>query len=318
MPLLDYPKNIIEFTKQFSDEDACIKYLYESRWPNGFVCPICGDRQAYYLSTRRVFKCKANSHHTFLTAGTVMHGTRQPLLYWFWAAYLMTSETPGISALQLQRQLGVKRYETIFNLLHKLRSSMVNPFRDKIGEEIEIDEAYIGGPSTGGKRGRGTKKAIVIVAVEKRGKKAGRIRLRHIKNLNEETIVKFIQDSVNKGATIITDALKSYLNLNKHGYIHKAVIQKKVGKESSLPIVHIAISNLKTWLKGTHHGVSNKHLQAYLNEYVFRFNRRFYPMAGFRTIFGLSSKVEFPTYKGLYKGTWVHPNVKKTLVMSNG
>ena len=243
-----------------------------------------------------------------------MHGTRQPLLYWFWASYLMTTETTGISAIQLQRQLGIKRYEVAFQLLHKLRSSMVNPFRDKIGSTVEVDETYIGGPTTGGKRGRGTQKALVIVAVEKRGNKAGRIRLRHIPNLNEATIVRFVKDSIDEGATIITDALKSYLSLNRYGYIHKPVVQKKAGKESSLPIAHIAISNLKTFLKGTYHGVSKKHLQAYLNEYTFRFNRRFYPMAGFRTILGLSSRVEYPTYKGLYKGEWQHPNPKRALV----
>jgi len=287
---LIYPKNIIEFTHQFPDEESCIKYLYHSQWPEGFVCPKCGDTEYYYISTRRVLKCKANGHHTYLTAGTIMHGSRQPLLTWFWAAYFMTTETPSISAVQLQRQLGIKRYEVVFQLLHKLRASMVNPFRDKIGSIVEVDETYIGGPTTGGKRGRGTSKAIVIIAVERRGKKAGRVRLRHIKDVTESTVISFMKDSVSKGSTIISDAFTSYQNLSRYGYKHKCVVQDEVGKESSLPIAHLVISNLKTWLKGTFHGVSSKHLQAYLNEYMFRFNRRFYPMAGFRTILGLSSK----------------------------
>lgn len=311
MPQLSYPKTLFEFIQWFPNEEACEQYLYKSRWPEGFICPVCGDREFYYDKKRKIFRCKSHNHQTSFTAGTVMHRSRQPLLNWFLAAYLLTSGTPGMSAIQLQRQLGVKRYETVFNLMHKLRASMVNPDREKIGNIVEVDETYIGGPTTGGKRGRGTQKAIVIVAVERRGLKAGRIRLRHIPDLSETTILRFVKDAITSGSTIITDALKSYLNLNKHGYIHKAIIQKKVGKDVSLPIAHIAISNLKAWLKGTHHGVSKKHLQAYLNEFVFRFNRRFYPMAGFRTILGLSSKVKYPTYQGLYKGKWAHPNIPK-------
>jgi len=223
----------------------------------------------------------------------------------------MTTETPGISAVQLQRQLGIKRYEVAFQLLHKLRSSMVNPFRDKIGSIVEVDDTYIGGPTTGGKRGRGTEKAIVIVAVEVRTKEdgshySGRIRLKQLKSISEQEIVTFLHDNVRQGTKVISDSLASYRNLKEYGYKHKMVIGS--GSSQTLPLVHRAMSNLKTWIKGTHHGVSKKHLQAYLNEYMFRFNRRFYPMAGFRTILGLSSKVEYPTYKGLYKGKWHHPN----------
>jgi transposase-like protein len=306
----DYPHSIIEFQQRFSTEEACKQYLFKSRWPNGFVCPICGDKEFHYLHKRRVLQCKSNKHQTYLTADTVMHSTKKPLKLWLWSAYLLTTVKTGMSASQLQKQLGLKRYETAFNILHKLRASMVNPFRDKIGSLVEVDETYIGGSTTGGKRGRGTKRAIVIVAVEKRNNHAGRMRLRHIKDLSEKSIISFIKDNVISGSTIITDSFKSYGNLNKHGYIHKPVIQKDIGKESSLPLCHLIFSNLKTWLKGIFHGVSKKHLQAYLNEYVFRFNRRFYPFAGFHTILGLSSKVDFPTYEELYSGEWVHPNPK--------
>jgi transposase-like protein len=316
MPKPLYPQSIIEFQQWFPDEQACIDYLYKTRWPDGFKCPICGDTEAYYISSRRLFQCKSNKHQTYLTAGTVMQGTRTSLLTWFWAAYLLTTETPGISSIQLQRQLKIRFHETAFNILHKLRAAMVNPFRDKIGSVVEVDETYIGGPTTGGKRGRGTKKAIVIVAVEikktAKGKRiAGRLRLRHIKDASEQSVIPFIRDSVTKNSTIITDAFKSYSNLEKYGYKHKPIIQRVTGRESSLPMAHIVFSNLKSWLKGTFHGVSSKHLQAYLNEFVFRFNRRFYPMAGFQTLLGLSSKVEYPTYKGLYSGEWKHPNPRQ-------
>lgn len=300
MPRPDFPHSIIEFQQWFPDEEACVKYLYKSRWPNGFVCPICGDTEAYYITTRRAFKCKANGHHTYLTADTVMHGSHTPLTDWFWAAYLMATVTPGISAIQLERQLGI-RHETAFNILHKLRSAMVNPERTRIKGKVEVDETYVGGPTTGGKRGRGTEKAIVVVAVERKNNHAGRVRLRHIEDVTSSSLIGFIKGSIEIGSTVITDDFPSYSSVNKHGYRHKI--------EEDLRLAHIVISNLKTWLKGTLHGVSEKHLQAYLNEFIFRFNRRKTPMAAFQTLLGLTSKVEdWPTYEGLYSGEWEHPN----------
>jgi transposase-like protein len=300
MPRPDFPHSIIEFQQWFPDEEACIKYLYESRWPDGFICPVCGDTEAYYITTRRAFKCKANGHQTYLTAGTVMHGSHTPLAIWFWTAYLVTTVTPGISAVQIQRQLGIT-YETAFNILHKLRSSMFNPERTKIKGVIEVDETYIGGPTTGGKRGRGTEKAIVAIAVERIKDHAGRVRLRHIEDVSESSLIGFIKDSAEKGSTIITDEFPSYRNINKYGYRHRI--------EEDLRLAHLVASNLKTWIKGIFHGVSEKHLQAYLNEFTFRFNRRRTPMAAFQTLLGLSSKVEdWPTYKELYSGKWEHPN----------
>jgi transposase-like protein len=302
----DYPHSILEFQQRFSTEEACERYLFQTRWPKGFSCPICQDREFYYIKSRRVLQCKSNRHQTYLTAGTVIHGSRTPLVKWFWASYLLTTIKTGISAYQLHKQLGV-RHETAFNILHKLRASMVNPLRDKIGSVVEVDDFYIGGTTTGGKRGRGTKKSPVIVAVEKVGNHAGRMRLRKIKDVSESSVIPFIKDNVKPKSIIITDGFLSYINVRKYGYSHKP-IQSEDGK--GLPMAHLVISNLKTWIKGIFHGVSQKHLQAYLNEFVFRFNRRFYPMAGFHTLLGLSSKVKFPTYRELYDGDWIHPNPK--------
>lgn len=301
MPRPDFPLSVLEFQQWFPNEEACIKYLYESRWPDGFICPICGDQEAYYIKTRRVFQCKANMHQTYLTAGTVMEGSRQPLLAWFWTAYFLTTETTGISAIQLQRQLGIERYEVVFSMLHKLRSAMVNPERTKIKGTVEVDETYVGGPTTGGKRGRGTEKAIVIIAVERKGDHAGRVRLRHIEDVTGSSLIGFIKNSVEKESTIITDDFPGYVGVSRHGYRHKV--------EEDLRLAHLVASNLKTWIKGTFHGVSEKHLQAYLNEFTFRFNRRRTPMAAFQTILGLTSKVDWPTYKELYSGKWEHPNI---------
>jgi transposase-like protein len=236
-----------------------------------------------------------------------MHGTKQPLLLWFWATYLMTTGTPGISAVQLQRKLGLKRYEPVFNILHKLRASMVRHDRDKIHGTVEVDETYVGGATTGGKRGRGTRKAIVIGVVEHKGKYMGRIRLRQIPDVTENSLLKFIKDTVETGSNVETDGFSSYQNLKKHGYKHRPIAPNDV--DLALPKAHIVFSNLKTWIKGTFHGVSAKHLQAYLNEFVFRFNRRKTPMAAFQTLLGLASHVtEWPTYDGIYKGKFIHPN----------
>lgn len=306
MDKLYYPKNIIEFQDMFASEQDCEEYLYKSRWPDGFICPKCGDREFYYTSGH-LFRCKSYGHPTSVTSGTVMHRTKLPLRLWFWAAYLMTTGTPGISAVQLQRKLGIKRYEPVFNILHKLRSSMVRHDRDRIFGTVEVDETYIGGPTTGGKRGRGTKKAIVVAVVEHKGKYMGRIRLRKIPDVTEHSLLTFIKDTVEPGSYVETDGFSSYQNLKKHGYKHRPIAPDDV--DLALPRAHIVFSNLKTWIKGTFHGVSAKHLQAYLNEFVFRFNRRKTPMAAFQTILGLGSHVEkWPEYKTLYKGKWIHPN----------
>lgn len=308
MDRLPYPKSIMEFQRTFQTERDCINYLFKSRWPNGFACPVCGDREFYYDAKRVVFTCKRNRHQTYLTANTVMHRSKQPLLLWFWAAYIMTTETPGVSALQLQRQLGLKRYEPAYNMLQKFRASMVNHDRSKIGGTVEVDETYIGGATTGGKRGRGTKKAIVVGAVERKGKFMGRIRLRKVSDVTENSLLKFIEDVVEPGSDIETDGFSSYKKLSRHGYNHRPIAPDDV--DLALPKAHIVFGNLKTWLKGTFHGVSPKHLQAYLNEFVFRFNRRKTPMAAFQTLLGLSTNVErWPEYKTLYSGQWVHPNV---------
>ncbi len=304
-----YPKSILEFQEMFSTEENCQKYLFRSHWPNGFVCPVCGVEKHYWIKERRKIEC-VNGHQTSLTANTIMHRSKMPLRLWFWATYLMTTGTPGISAVQLQRKLGLKRYEPVFQILHKLRSSMVRYDRERMNGTFEVDETYIGGPTTGGKRGRGTKKAIVAAIVEHKGRFMGRIRLRKIPDVTENSLLKFITDFIEPGSYVETDGFKSYQNLNKHHYKHVPIAPDDV--DMPLPRAHIVFSNLKTWLKGTYHGVSSKHLQAYLNEYVFRFNRRKTPMAAFQTLLGLASHVtSWPTYEGIYKGKFLHPNRPK-------
>ena len=243
-----------------------------------------------------------------------MHATRTPLQVWFWAAYLVTTQTPGMSALQLQRQLGLSRYETAFQMLHKLRVGMVRPDQDRIGAQwpIEMDEALVGGQTRG--EGKGVHHMTYVVgAVEvrqkqgKRGRRAiyaGRLRLSALKDRSKRSLAAFATKNIEASSHITTDGWHGYNELAAMGYDHESVVlhgdTEKV--EKSLPMIHLVFSNLKAWLLGTHHGVSAQHLPAYLNEFVFRFNRRFYPMTAFASVLGIATRVTAPTYDEFYAG----------------
>lgn len=296
----DFPRTLADFQRRFSSEEACRQYLADSRWPDGYICPHCGHKRAYLIKSRTVYECAGCGRQTHLTAGTVMHGTHIPLPQWFWATRLLTTLTPGISALQLQRQLGLGSYRTAWTLCHKLRAGMVRTGRDKLSGTVEVDEAYVGGPEHG-KSGRGAAgKTAVVGAVEDRGTSAGRVRLQVIPNCSTDSLIPFVEANVEHGSVVKTDGWESYGPLDPKHYRHRPKVQG--GGENAarwLPHIHRVFSNLKTWLKGTHHGVDPKHLQAYLNEFVFRYNRRRTPMAAFQTILGIGSHVRAPTYKGL-------------------
>lgn len=253
-----------------------------------------------------------------------MHGTRTPLLVWFWGAYLATTHTPGLSAVQFQRQLGIKRYETAFQILHRLRAAMVRPGRGKIGTDgwhVEVDETYVGGRTRGEGRGT-THKVLVAGAVEVRvltkprrtGERqlyAGRLRLALVPNRTKPTLERFVQAAVVPGTTVVTDAWTGYEGLTALGYEHHPITINgdQTRTDESLPLIHLVFSNLKAWLLGTHHSVSPRHLPAYLNEFVFRFNRRFYPMTAVDSVLGIGMRTTGPTKEALYAGTWKHPGI---------
>lgn len=309
---IPFPATLLEFHRWFSEEDACIDYLYQCRWPNGFVCPKCNSRKgAYRVEAYKRIECVECKHQTSVTAGTVMHGTKMPLRVWFTGAYLVTTHTPGFSALQFQRQLGIKTYESAFQMLHKFRAAMVRPDRDRIHGDVEVDETFIGAKKSG-KRGRGAVgKVIIAGAVEvldrnERKERVGRLRLQVVADSSSDSLVGFVMDNVEVNSTVRTDGLISYHKLAKKGYICK------IEETLDLEHIHQTFGNLKTWMVGTHHGVSKKHMQAYVNEFVFRHNRRRTPMAAFQTILGLATQTEGPTYIDLYaagsRGRWEHPN----------
>lgn len=280
-----------------------------------FVCATCGEPRHYFVQQRKLFECAAG-HQTSVTAGTVLHRTRMPLTTWFWAAYLITTHRPGQSALQLARQLDL-RYETAFQIGQKLRAGMVNPERGRLSGIVEVDDSYIGGRQAG-PGGRGARgKAMVIAAVERRDTRAGRLRLRQIPSATTTDVLRFIEDSCEPGTRVVTDGLGAYTALRDTGYKHDVVTgETQVEIAEGLPHVHRVFGNLKAWLIGTHHGVSPKHLQGYLNEFTFRFNRRRMPMAAFQTALGLGASVPGPTYRQVYRvgriGEWRHPNPSRT------
>jgi transposase-like protein len=297
VPRPSFPKTLRQFQSNFATEEACERYLAACRWPEGFVCPQCGDRRAYDLVNQRRWQCSGCRHQVSLTAGTVLHRTKIALTHWFWAAYLMTTDKRGVSALLVQRQLGLSCYETAWMLLHKLRRAMVNVTREPLYGEVEVDETWVGGEQAGLRGSRqlkGRRAALVLVAVEKRGRGSGRLRMKVIQDFKGKTIISFLSQNISPSSTIYTDGLKSFDGLTNAGFKHIARTQPlrselRKGAKSAVPLADRAIGNLQQWLIGTYHGVSKPQLQVYLDEFVFRHNRRKTPAAAFQTLLGLGT-----------------------------
>jgi len=291
-----FPTTLKEFREQFSEEAACFQYLAKSRWLDGFVCPRCSGRTYWVKARRHAYECSECGHQTSVTAGTILHRTHFSLREWFWAAYLVATHTPGMSGTQLQRQMGCS-YKTAWYLLHRLRRGMVNESRSPLRGRVEADEVIIGGPVRG-KTGRGVTKdenstlvfgaVEVIVYTDKHGasmEKAGRLRLAVTQRADAISIRRFLTAHVQAGSEIYTDGWKGYSKTALADYRHELH-----DPETHALHIHRAFGNLKTWLNGTHHGVDPKYLQNYLDEFVFRFNRRKTPMAAFQTLLGLAAQ----------------------------
>lgn len=297
-----FPKNIKEFRKSFSSEDLCIGYLIQSHWPDGFICTRCDATEYWYRHGRKLLVCQSCRKEISPISGTVMHRSHIPIQEWFWAAYLVATITPGISALQLQRQLGLGSYRTAWFMLHRLRKGMVNDNRIPLSGTVEADETIIGGPVKN-KRGRGvtaeTNKSLVVGAVEvityvdkkeSQKEKAGRLRLAVIDHADEKTIGSFLRENVKSGSTVQSDGWRGYSKAALGGFTHEQrIVSSPQHAHQVAPHIHRVFSNLKTWLQGTHHGVEPKYLSAYLDEFVFRFNRRKTPLAAFKALLGIAS-----------------------------
>jgi transposase-like protein len=272
----NYPQTLPEFEAELATEKACREYLFRLRWPDGFRCPRCGHSKAWPIG-EILWQCTECHYRTSLTAGTVFENTRKPLTLWFRAMWWVTSQKNGASALGLQRILGLGSYETAWTWLHKLRRAMVRPGRDRLSGAIEVDETYLGGPEDG-VRGRETeKKALIVVAAQEDGKGIGRIRMRRVPDASGDNLLPFIEDSIEPGSLVKTDGWKGYNGLQSSVYRHQIIVVSRRSELASdlLPRVHRVVSLLKRWLMGTHQGaVSHEHLDYYLDEFTFRFNRR--------------------------------------------
>lgn len=269
----DYPSTLLAFERRFVDEGACRQYLEGLRWPDGFVCPQC-EAKAVWRMSRCLWLCRACRHQASVTAGTVFQDSHVPLSLWFRAMWQMTSQKHGISALGLQRVLGLGSYRTCWALLHKLRRAMVRPGRERLHGVVEVDEAYWGGEEEGVIGRKTHAKALIVVAAEEHGQGIGRVRLRRIPTTDRKSLHAFIRDSIEPGHTVRTDGLNAYLELS--GFVHQRQVQRHQPRGVHLlPRIHRVISLLKRWLLGTHQGaVSHPYLDDYLNEFTFRFNRR--------------------------------------------
>jgi len=310
-------RSLAQFQKAFSDEASCSAFMFKRRWPDGFVCPACGKSRFAALKSRpRLYECLDCGRQTSITAGTAMHRSKLPLTTWFWAAHLMTTHSNGMSALQLQDQLGVT-YKTAWLLTQKLRRSMLDPDREPLEGVVEIDQAEI--PFRVGDtffESGNAGKILVIGAVEvverdtgkpkprrKHAKyldtRSGRIRLAMIEDNSAASIKAFVSANVKQGATLLTDGHKSFPGLK--GYRHDPRVVGKMAGHIVLPWIHRAFSLMKRWTLGTYHGLRRKHVDTYLNEFVFRYNRRFYRHVSFETLLGLAADKEPASYWDLIK-----------------
>ena len=275
-----YPKHFQEFLAQFRNEEDCWNYIFEIRWPNGFVCPKCNGSNKYWLTEQKLIHCSSCGYQASVTGGTIFHGTRKPLLLWFHIMWWVVAQKTGASANNLMDFMGFGSYETAWSWLQKLRRAMVRLERERLIGEVEVDETYIGGKEIGaGKQGRGAETMIlVVVATECRGKQIGRVRFKCIPEASGKYLLQFIDENIESGSTIVTDGWKGYSSLtNSEKYKHeiKFISGSEKDAHELLPHVHLVDSLVKRWINGTHQGsVSPKYLSYYLDEFAFRFNRK--------------------------------------------
>jgi len=289
--------SLLEFQERFHDEDVCREHLYKMRWPEGFVCPKCGVvDKPFNISSRNLYQCKHCNHQASVTAGTVMEKTRIPLIKWFWAMFLMSTDKRGCSAIQISNELGLC-YSTAWFLCHRIRSAMGERDTEYIlSGHIEADDAFFGAPTSNGKRGRGTDKSVVLVGLSLNEKgNPEHIKMQVAPDVKGETVAAFAAENIAQGSTISSDGYVSYNTLDEKGFIHDGRICDPVNDPEHLKWLHIVVSNAKAFILGTYHGLGSKHLQRYLDEFCYRFNRRKFTLQHFnRTLFACALASRLP------------------------
>jgi ISXO2-like transposase domain/Transposase zinc-ribbon domain len=297
--MTDFPRSLPEFERRFPDEAACAEWLLEHRWERGFACPECGHDRFWRLGRKVLtLQCKACRRETSVTAGTVMHRSHLPLKVWFTAAWLVATHRNGMSARQLWLQLGLGSYKSAWLLLRKLRAAMVDPDRSPLAGLVEVDETSLpfragDEPARPGRSHDG--RLLVAGAVEIRGKGPGRTRLAVIGDYSAAALGAFVAGNVADGSTVVSDGWPGYRHLKE--VKHDPRVVGDVPAHTVLPWIHRVFANAKRWALGVYHGLRPDHLQAYLDEFVFRFNRRHNPAAAFERLLGLSLTLEPATYR---------------------
>ena len=273
----DYPQTYREFVIMFSDDERCREFLYKLRWNDNFICPKCKMPSIPWHQTHKRLVCPSCRHQTTVTVGTIFDKTRTPLTTWLEAAWHITTAKNGMSAKTIEQTLGVS-YNTAWTMLQRFRVAMVNTQRERLSGIVEVDETQVGGVDVGGKRGRGSKKSLVVIAIEIHEPKGyGRIRMRYIQNASSDSLINFISDVIDTNSTIHTDGWSGYNKLESLEYDHKITVMSHSNDQAhvSMPGIHRIAALLKRWILGTHQGsFSQEHLQSYLEEFTFRFNRR--------------------------------------------
>lgn len=277
----DYPATWQAFEAWFVDEDTCRTYLEGLRWPEGFICPSCDASDAWRTGSG-LWMCGSCGRQTSVTAGTIFHRTRTPLKTWFAAIWFVCGQKNGTSAKALQQMLGFGSYETAWAMMHKLRRAMVSPNQSQLGGpgvSVELDETVVGGRSKGRGGPSYDNKGRVVIAVERRDPKGlGRVRMRHISSHVKDEVLDFASDVIAPATIVWTDGARHYMKLTNRLDVTHEPIQLVHADEAAhvlLPAVHRVASLLKRWLTGTlHYGQSFEHLDYYLDEFTFRFNRR--------------------------------------------
>jgi transposase-like protein len=288
--MTDFPRSLPAFERRFPDEAACAEWLLERRWGSGFACPGCGH-DGYWRLGRKVLtlQCKACRRETSVTAGTAMHRSHLPLRTWFLAAWLVATHKNGMSARQLWLQLGLGSYKSAWLLLRKLRAAMVDPDRSPLGGLVEVDETSLpfragDTPARPGRSHDG--KLLVAGAVEIRGKGPGRVRLAVIGDYSAASLGAFVAGNIADGSTVVSDGWAGYRHLKEVKHDPKVIGETPA--HLVLPRIHRVFANAKRWALGVYHGLREEHLQAYLDEFAFRFNRRRSPQAAFDRLLGLA------------------------------
>lgn len=311
----DYPRTLMELESRFTSEESCLSYLASLRWPKGFVCPHCAHDTAWIVG-KGLRECSRCHRQTSVTAGTIFDKMRIPLPLFFRAVWWVVTQKNGASALGLQRILGLKSYRTAWTWLHKIRHAMVAPGRMRLDGEVEVDETYLGGLEEGASGRETYKKALVVIAAQADGMKIGRIRMRRIPDASGESLLRFVGEAVEPGSVVCTDGWAAYSGLMKAGYLHRVTVIRHSDASASdlLPRVHKVASLLKRWILGTHQGaISPEHLDGYLDEFTFRFNRRNSKSRGklFYRLMQNAVAVKPTPYKKIIKGIRNQPEHRR-------